>query len=264
MTQRHSVNYYKTLGLNPNAEACVIKAAYRALSKIYHPDKFDGDEEEAHSKMAKINEAYDVLKDKNKRKAYDNERPNGAEETSHSLTDDWSVVTSYYPELKGRVAIAQSIDNNLGSLLMSSLLKTKRYMEADEITRKIILAHIEHELGECEYATKAAYLYCKIHNNVEAADFIKNRTRLLGIELYAFSLEDRQVVCDSMGITLCSDNERIQSRHPKGVMYSNHQSYTTPGGSHWGLGEALCSVVSCAYPKLSERIRWIRDGMNIK
>jgi len=35
-------NHYSTLGLTPQAEPVVIKAAYRALAQHYHPDRFEG------------------------------------------------------------------------------------------------------------------------------------------------------------------------------------------------------------------------------
>ena len=65
--------YYQTLGVTPDAEDIVIRAAYKALSQRYHPDKFKGSAEEAEAKMKEINIAYSVLSDKEKRKAYDEE-----------------------------------------------------------------------------------------------------------------------------------------------------------------------------------------------
>lgn len=52
--------YYETLGVSRNAEVEVIKAAYKALSQKYHPDKNQSSEKSA-GLMAKINEAYTVL-----------------------------------------------------------------------------------------------------------------------------------------------------------------------------------------------------------
>lgn len=66
-------NYYKILGVLDDAEDIVIRAAYKALAQRYHPDKWNGNEEEANSKMSDINEAYGVLSDKSKRKKYDSE-----------------------------------------------------------------------------------------------------------------------------------------------------------------------------------------------
>ena len=54
-------NHYAILGLLPNAEAVVVKAAYKALAQRYHPDRFDGDPDFAQHRMAELNEAYTAL-----------------------------------------------------------------------------------------------------------------------------------------------------------------------------------------------------------
>lgn len=66
-------NYYKILGILDDAEDIIIRAAYKALAQKYHPDKWEGDEKDANSKMSEINEAYEVLSHKDKRARYDAE-----------------------------------------------------------------------------------------------------------------------------------------------------------------------------------------------
>jgi molecular chaperone DnaJ len=62
--------YYELLGVPRGADDAAIKAAYRRLAKEHHPDRHNGcTDKEAHFKA--INEAYDVLKDPQKRAAYD-------------------------------------------------------------------------------------------------------------------------------------------------------------------------------------------------
>jgi len=64
-------DYYKILGINKNATTDDIKKAYRKLALKYHPDKNKGDKE-AEQKFKEISEAYEVLKDPDKRRKYDN------------------------------------------------------------------------------------------------------------------------------------------------------------------------------------------------
>lgn len=64
MTKR---DYYEILGVSKNASADEIKKAFRKLAVKYHPDKDGGDE----SKFKEVNEAYEVLKDQQKRQRYD-------------------------------------------------------------------------------------------------------------------------------------------------------------------------------------------------
>ncbi len=62
-------DYYKLLGVTRDAGADEIKKAYRKLARKYHPDVSKEPDAEAHFK--EINEAYEVLKDPEKRQAYD-------------------------------------------------------------------------------------------------------------------------------------------------------------------------------------------------
>ncbi len=65
-----SDDYYSTLGLKRGADKGEIKKAYRKLAMKYHPDKNPGDKE-AEKKFKAISEAYYILKDDDKRAAYD-------------------------------------------------------------------------------------------------------------------------------------------------------------------------------------------------
>lgn len=61
------MDYYKTLGVEKNASETEIKKAYRKLAQQFHPDTGKGDEK----KFKEVNEAYEVLSDKQKRAQYD-------------------------------------------------------------------------------------------------------------------------------------------------------------------------------------------------
>jgi molecular chaperone DnaJ len=63
-------DYYATLGVQRGASAEEMKKAYRKLAMQYHPDRNPGDAK-AEAKFKELNEAYDVLKDEQKRGAYD-------------------------------------------------------------------------------------------------------------------------------------------------------------------------------------------------
>jgi len=63
-------DYYATLGCAREASGDDLKKAYRKLAMQFHPDRNPGDKQ-AEAKFKDINEAYDVLKDEQKRAAYD-------------------------------------------------------------------------------------------------------------------------------------------------------------------------------------------------
>ena len=65
-------NYYKILELDKNASEEMIEKAYKTLVKRYHPDLQNDDNKIiAEEKIKKINEAYSILSDKEKREVYD-------------------------------------------------------------------------------------------------------------------------------------------------------------------------------------------------
>ncbi|AAU37506.1 DnaJ protein [[Mannheimia] succiniciproducens MBEL55E] len=63
-------DYYETLGVQKGADEKEIKRAYKRLAMKYHPDRTNGDKA-AEEKFKEVNEAYEILMDKEKRAAYD-------------------------------------------------------------------------------------------------------------------------------------------------------------------------------------------------
>ncbi|MBL0941474.1 MAG: molecular chaperone DnaJ [Alphaproteobacteria bacterium] len=83
-------DYYDVLGVPRSASESELKKAYRSLAMKYHPDKNSGDKE-AEKKFKELNEAYEILRDVNKRAAYDRMGhqafDQGGRERSHASGD---------------------------------------------------------------------------------------------------------------------------------------------------------------------------------
>ena len=72
-------DYYAQLGVSPDASIETIKSSYRKKASQYHPDR--NPDPNAAQKFREAQEAYDVLSDEERRKAYDDTR-------RRSLIDD--------------------------------------------------------------------------------------------------------------------------------------------------------------------------------
>jgi curved DNA-binding protein CbpA len=64
------IDYYKVLQVDPGAHADVVRAAYRVLARLYHPDMDGGSAD----KMIALNNAWAVISDESMRAAYDKSR----------------------------------------------------------------------------------------------------------------------------------------------------------------------------------------------
>ena len=72
------MNYYQILGIDEQATENQIKQAYRKLAKQYHPDLHPGDAK-AEARFKDIVEAYEILGNREKRKAYDEKQKKASE-----------------------------------------------------------------------------------------------------------------------------------------------------------------------------------------
>ncbi|PKO73543.1 MAG: molecular chaperone DnaJ [Betaproteobacteria bacterium HGW-Betaproteobacteria-17] len=87
-------DHYQTLGVSPSATPDLIKAAYRKKAAQFHPDK--NQSADAPTRFREVQEAYEVLSDAARRKAYDDYR-------QRSLIEDplpvaWEMSGKYIQE----------------------------------------------------------------------------------------------------------------------------------------------------------------------
>jgi len=94
------LDYYEILGVSRNATKIEIKKAYRKLAMKYHPDKNPGDKE-AEEMFKKINEAYQVLSDDEKRAIYDRYGKEGLEGRGYKSDFDFSDIFDMFNDFFG-------------------------------------------------------------------------------------------------------------------------------------------------------------------
>lgn len=86
-------DYYAILGVDPDADSKQIKTAYRKLARKYHPDV--SDHHEAEQKFKEASEAYEVLKDKQKRAEYDEIRQYGVHGQTFEPPPNWQSAHGF-------------------------------------------------------------------------------------------------------------------------------------------------------------------------
>ena len=106
-------DYYKILQVAPDASTEVIQMAYKALAKKYHPDLNPGQEEAAQEKMKDVNEAYEILSDKDKRWQYDQiyyRQEKTEQKTSYSAPEPPKGAQSHSVQSRGEQTCAVPVD----------------------------------------------------------------------------------------------------------------------------------------------------------
>jgi curved DNA-binding protein CbpA len=101
---REDKDYYAILQVHPRAEPEVIEAAYRRLSRKYHPDV--SGQADAGQRMRELNEAFEVLSDPTRRRAYDRHRFFESRPASASRPVSVQDLLKHLPNLVGLVILA--------------------------------------------------------------------------------------------------------------------------------------------------------------
>ena len=154
-------DYYAILGVLPSAETIVIKAAYRALSKRYHPDVYKG--ANIAEKMADINEAYETLSSDDKKAAYDEARGSrsqdadeyfnddfGTHNTVDPLDADWKVAVKYHPDLEDAAAKLTKYSKKIAYTYKAYMLETKDFDNIQRAARAAAEEFLEIHFGQNE------------------------------------------------------------------------------------------------------------------
>jgi DnaJ-class molecular chaperone len=143
-------DYYAILGVLPSVEIIVIKAAYKALMKVYHPDRNTGFHNASHAKTVELNEAYEILSDVSKRKEYDdlrkpsdnnfsqdNKSQPDFSKTFDVLEQDWQVAVKYEPELDAIIKNLSKLSSKLVFLYKVTMIESKQFDKKVLIAEKM-------------------------------------------------------------------------------------------------------------------------------
>lgn len=214
-------DYYKALGVKRDAEAPEIKKAYRSLARKYHPDV--SKEANAEVKFKEVGEAYEVLKDKEKRAAYDELGSNWqAGQSGFKPSSDW---TQHYggggrPQSAGSAGSPEGFSNFFEDLFGGGFSANDFY--GDAAARR------------APRATKGENVRAKISIDLEDAMNGTKRT-------YTLSLPE----VDSFG-NLSNKQRKLTVSIPKGIKHGQSirlSKQGSPGVSGGQPGDLLLKVL---------------------
>lgn len=188
-------DYYAILGVTPQAEDVVIKAAFRALAQRYHPDKYSGSADDAQRKMAEINEAYGVLSDPVKRKAYDAEYQSAgmgesdfdagdaaADEGVQQFSQDWETAVEYYPDLTTLAATLATTSQSLAFTFRLYMITEKAFKNRRQVAELMHNAFLTRYFGEQKTVLAFAKTLITIGRK-DAAKALNQAVRVLGDDI---------------------------------------------------------------------------------
>lgn len=188
-------DYYATLGVTPQAEDIVIKAAYRALAQRYHPDRAAEVAQDATKKMAEINEAYSILSDPAKRKVYDAEYlqaggnegdfeagDQAAAEGGLQVTRDWQTALDYYPDLKTIEADLAKTSKSLAFTFRLFVISERSFKDRHAVATKMHDLFIRSYFGANAEIVKFAKTLIN-QQKKEAARALNEAVRIFGDEI---------------------------------------------------------------------------------
>lgn len=161
-------DYYRVLGVLDDAEDIIIRAAYKALAQRYHPDKWTGDKEGANKKMSAINEAYEVLSDSAKRKAYDeeyfkyrarDEADGGSDDDTSFVNEEdenWQMAIEFFPQVRADYDYLSKLSKIVANTFKISLIESKNFKESSFIKSNLEKEYLRRYYGENIWIQKFA------------------------------------------------------------------------------------------------------------
>ena len=202
-----TTDYYNVLGLVPSAEIAVIRAAYRALVTIYHPDK--NASSEAQEKIRTINIAYETLSDPTRRKQYDASREQQAHNASSSefdcdkpfdadpLEKAWAIAVSFYTSIDSDYNDLAKISWRLAFAFKLQLLEEQEYSNSKDIAYKL----------------KAEYLTRYFGNDKEVRDYAEQLIKARELQAALYLNDIVNVMGKSVGIW--SVTKKVSDKFPQ-------------------------------------------------
>lgn len=191
-------SYYQILGLVPDAEHAVIKAAYRALVHLYHPDK--GREQADGERISDLNTAYSVLSDPEKRREYDLSREkssideNDLESDSNNspaldaIEKPWQVVIEFHSELDELSKDLERLSWRLCFAFKLAILESKKFDSSEKIAKEMKSDYLSRYFGKNKDTQSYAEEIIRSRHK-QAALYLNEVVNVLGNSISLYNIE---------------------------------------------------------------------------
>ena len=130
-------SYYQILKINKDATINEIKKAYHKLAMKWHPDK--NNTKEANAQFQKINEAYSVLSDENKRKHYDTFGKNSPNNTNINPND---IFKHFFNNFSQSFSFNFSHSTNNNNNNNNNNTNSKKKMPLQEVVNNVSISDL--------------------------------------------------------------------------------------------------------------------------
>ena len=226
-------NYYEVLGVSENATQEEIKKTFRSKSKELHPDR-GGNEEE----FKKINEAYSVIGDEQKRAQYDNQRNNpfGGGFGDGFGENPFDIFSSMFGQKTQRKAPDRIMDVRIGAV--DSFLGKQVQIN---FTRKINCDTCKGKGGErqtCQTCSGTGRITQRV-GNAFFQNIIQTQCNSCGGN--GFTFKSLCNVCSGEG--KLNENQSVTINTPVGISDGQLIKAQSLGDYHEGMfGDIICKV----------------------
>lgn len=211
------ITHYDILKVTQNASTTVISAAYNALCTKYHPDNYQDETKKSkgESVIKRLNVAYGVLSDAEKRKIYDE---------SIGISEKVEVVTEpkIHNERQKRESIFKQIDfSKIKNIVIQSVKNAKAGIGQsinENIISRINLNKVKEKLNQSVENAKTlkADIENSVHGNKEKTEELDSNVEIKESE----NVAKNEMIDD---LTLESEKEQIEEKIEYSVKISNEQ-----------------------------------------
>jgi curved DNA-binding protein CbpA len=182
-----SKTYYEILGVPSNAGEREIKSSYHRLARVYHPDKMDEGQDVVamEAEFTQISTAYNVLKDPEKRAAYDQQLELKRQQAQHKGMSSQSGTDSSREmpraNASGSGQGSANLDKNRASVARRAFLKGLQFFASGDYSKasEFFEVAVKNVDTEASYFSKLAQSYLRDQRSFSRATEVAQRAIML-------------------------------------------------------------------------------------